>query len=49
MFNKQWRKHSPSCFLHELPQVGDQFFTALAVCAMVVRPWHIAAATFAEL
>jgi hypothetical protein len=26
--------------LRELPQVGDPFFAALAVHAMVVRPWH---------
>jgi hypothetical protein len=38
-------QHSPSCFLRELQQVGDLFFAALAVCTMVVQPWHIAAGT----
>jgi hypothetical protein len=37
--HKQW---------NELPQVCDPFFGALAVCAVVVRPWHIAAGTGAE-
>jgi hypothetical protein len=41
-------QHSPSCFLRELPQVGDPFFTALAVPTIVVRPWHNAAGTVAE-
>jgi hypothetical protein len=41
-------QHSPSCFLHELPHVSDPFFTALAVHAMDVRHWHIAADTVAE-
>jgi hypothetical protein len=36
-------------FLCELPQVGAPFFTALAVYAMVVRPWHIAAGTMPSL
>jgi hypothetical protein len=34
--------------LLELPQVFDPFFAALAVLAMVVGPWHIAAGTYAE-
>jgi hypothetical protein len=41
-------QHSPYCFLRELPQVVDPFFAALAVCGMVMQPWHIAAGTFAE-
>jgi hypothetical protein len=36
-------------FLRELPQVGDPFFAALAVRAMVVRPWHIKAGTAPSL
>jgi hypothetical protein len=35
-------------FLRDLPQVGDPFFSALAVRAMVVRRRHIAAGTHAE-
>jgi hypothetical protein len=34
--------------LRELPLVSDPFFTALAVRAMVVRPWYIAASTVTE-
>jgi hypothetical protein len=34
-------------FLRELT-VGDPFFAALAVWALVVRPWHIAAGTKAN-
>jgi hypothetical protein len=41
-------QHLPSCFLRELPQVCDPFFAALAVRAMVVRHWHIAAGSGAE-
>jgi hypothetical protein len=41
-------QHSPYCFLRELSQVCDTFFVALAVCAMVVRPCHIAAGTVAQ-
>jgi hypothetical protein len=32
-------KHSPSCFLRELPQVGGSFFAALSVHTMVEH-WH---------
>jgi hypothetical protein len=32
-------------FLRKLPQVCVPFFAALAVCTMVVQPWHIAAGT----
>jgi hypothetical protein len=42
-------QHSTSCFLRELPHIGDPFLRALAVCTMVVQPWHIAAGTNAEL
>jgi hypothetical protein len=47
---KQWHELPAfaTCILRNLPQVGDPFFAALAVCAMVVRPWHIAASTHAE-
>jgi hypothetical protein len=48
---KQWRELPTFAilfFLRELSQVCDPFFVALAVRAMVVRPWHIAASTDAE-
>jgi hypothetical protein len=41
-------QHSPSCFLHKLPQVCDPFLAALAIPTIVVRPLHIAASTDAK-
>jgi hypothetical protein len=50
MSHNQWRELPPFAilFLRELPQVCDPFFATMAVCAMVVGPWHIAAGTDAE-
>jgi hypothetical protein len=49
--HKHWRELPTfaTLFLSELPQVGDSFFAALAVRVMVVRTWHIAAGTDAQL
>jgi hypothetical protein len=41
-------QHWPSGFLPKLAQVSDPFFAALAVRAVVVRPWHIKAGTVTE-